>query len=747
MKIKDFDKFFDEVIEFKFDKALERQDFWEDELTLLKKGIISEISCFLLEKPVFSLDDFRKRFKNIKEETLKKVVDILRHEESFKEFSKKLQSEVSKEVLEIISNWSINHTNLKVIKYLWDDWILKEEKRPNYVNSFAEYIIDSNDFFWLLPDDIKKHLSERLLRFIWRQEDFKKQEKFNEIQTLDQYYHFLWSKISFPKVWVRLILKYYENNWFIKTSFDEVRKNFEIKLTEKWTTTSLWLNDNSNDYNEYSKIEWDLKERIIKMIHKNLIEWEPRLDQIKNQLFEEWIMVHKKDLKILLSEILQIIASKQSSKSVIQKLNEEIREEKNYEVFWWVYQFIRKEVDIATWEKKERVYSIPVSEVDQIFMSYSRYWQNLTQQQVMYKFEISKEVWSLLKTRLSFTKDSLPVSPYTLENFSKEELNSFNEKLWNELIRDEFRKALIDEQEKIRNREFNRMKKILSWVDHFLEHLEDYIKTYKPRDFWFREILDKKREYTNEYITVSFWDLHLWKQNTDDVINRVKKLFKLIEKYPQKNVCLIWLWDFFENIVEWWMHPGQIESMDWPYWFELIMLFVNLIEEMIYNLVRSWKEVSFYSVWWNHDRFWKWHNEDIKRTAHLVSVEMIKRGLSNIDAEIRAFKEKTNSFWYWNFHYIINHWDDWFSKKAKSNPEDILWKYWNNSAWIHNIIKFWHEHHWYLWETKDATIIWTPSLAWKWEYDTRLWFFSESWIIVIEENEDNLPDVSFKRLK
>jgi len=41
----------------------------------------------------------------------------------------------------------------------------------------------------------------------------------------------------------------------------------------------------------------------------------------------------------------------------------------------------------------------------------------------MYGFKIKKEVWSLLKSRLSLTKQSLPVSPYTLESFDEKDLS------------------------------------------------------------------------------------------------------------------------------------------------------------------------------------------------------------------------------------------------------------------------------------------------------------------------------------
>lgn len=208
--------------------------------------------------------------------------------------SKKIKDNTSKQILEIITDWNKTKTNFKILKYIWDDWVLEDEKNPSYMNNFTEYLIDYNEFYEILPKDIKENLTEKFYRFVEKQEIFKKQKTFEKIETLDQYYHFLWSKINFPKIWIKLILDYYKNNWFIELNLNEKKKIFEIKLTKKWKKTFLWLNNVLKINNEYEKIEWELKEKIVKMIHRNLMEWNAKLDQIKDELFEEWIMVHKK---------------------------------------------------------------------------------------------------------------------------------------------------------------------------------------------------------------------------------------------------------------------------------------------------------------------------------------------------------------------------------------------------------------------------------------------------------------------
>lgn len=720
---------FRDIINHKFKSILD----WKNELqikgelieikkaekTLFKK-IVAKLPEFLLDNPIICADD------------LGKLSDKITHENAMR-------------IIEILREWNEKEFSPKVLKYLWDDWILKEEKKSFYVNRFSESFMNAENFYAIIPAYIKEVTTEKLFRFIGKQTT----DKYEWIDNLDRYFRFLWEKINFPKIWIKLILDYFKNAWYISTEFDETNYTFKISLTKKWKNSRLWLKEllEINWDAEYSTIEWDLKKRITDMIMHNFQEWIHHVDSIKEELYNEWIMVKKNDLRELRQELLQLMASSSSSKSVIQQLNEEIEEEKKYEVCWWVYQFQRKEMQ-ASWEYEVKTYSIPISEVDEIFKAYSKYWENLTQKKVEIKFKISKAVWSLLKSRLDLTKDSLPVSPFTLENFewNPDWLRQFSDNLWDELIRDKFRNAIIDAYNKQKAKEFERLKRIVSNVDSFLEHMEWYLKWYRPRELWFDKIITSTQELRKEeYLSISFWDIHLGKANNEDVINRIKKMTQMAINYPQKNICLIWLWDWFETVVEWWMHSGQVEWMDWPYWFDLIMLFVKLMEDMIITLSKAWKEITFYSVWWNHDRLWKWHDQDAARTANLIVFELIKKWLSNLDVKIEAFRDRTSTFEFWHFHYIINHWEDGFSKKVKTRPEEVLWESGNQK--LHNIIKFWHLHHWYLWETKNATIIWIPALAWPWEYDKRLWLFSETWVTIINENDEWLPDVAFRRVK
>lgn len=643
---------------------------------------VEKLPGFLLSHPIMGVEDVAGLSKGLSATTAKKIIDVLREGDGPK--------------------------NPKLLKYLGDDGVLKDEKRPLYMSNFTDAVMGPEEFYDIVPPHMREDVGERFVRFIEKQETYS----YAHVKTLDQYFRFLGEKVNFPKKGVALLVAYYASAGFLETAFDEENGKFRMSLTEKGEKFQLGTRENPTAIldAEYSELSGELRKRATEMLMKNLQEGVHDTDVIRDELLEEGIIVKKKDLLELRKELFQTMASASNSKTVIQRLNEEIQEENKYEVFGGVYQFVRKETG-ADGETVSKTYSIPVTEVDEIFRAYSRYGKNFTQKQVMYDFSISKAVWSLLKSRLDLTKDSLPVSPHTLENFKgePEKLEEFGNSLGNDLVRDEFRKTILDAYDRQKSKEFNRLQKMFSDVEHFLEHLENYIKHHNPRQFDLSDVRADGHLRTDDHVSIAFGDVHLGKTDTAGVVSRIRRVTELALRHPQKHVCLVGLGDWFESVVEGGMHPGQVEAMDGPYGFDVMMLFVELMEEMIVRLNKAGKEVTFYSVGGNHDRLGKGHEQDAKRTANLIVMELIRKGLQNFDVKVEAFRERTNTFAFGDFHYVINHGEDGFSKKAKGKPEEILWAYGDQTK--HNVIKFGHEHHGYLGEVRNATIIGTPHLA------------------------------------
>lgn len=122
---------------------------------------------------------------------------------------------------------------------------------------------------------------------------------------------------------------------------------------------------------------------------------------------------------------------------------------------------------------------------------------------------------------------------------------------------------------------------------------------------------------------------------------------------------------------------------------------------------------------------------------------MVKRWLQNLDIEINYFREQWNSIELNDFNFIINHWE---KNNTSMNPKQILWEHW--IKWKHNIICFGDKHHSQLIDVADdATKIIVPALAWAGDYDKRLCLSSYSGYVIVEPNDDWLPNTIFRRLK
>ena len=456
-----------------------------------------------------------------------------------------------------------------------------------------------------------------------------------------------------------------------------------------------------------------------------------------NEYIQERI-IKEFDINIPLDEIKEILKDIKQKKTSIQELNEELDDINNYEIEEDNYVFYVSVTDKETGEKHKKKYSLPISFVDNIFKNYSRYGENKTQQQIIDEFNIEPKAFALLKNRLWLNKRSHVLSNITLERWWEQ----LEEKIIevSHTYVDTYKKKFINSIEKKKKKEFDRMAKILANRENQLEHLQEYLKTYKPKKLNF----ERKEILNNDSVTVWFSDTHIGKNDTEWVIRRIQKMTNIIINRPEKHVNLMFLWDIAETLLEWWYHSGQINEMDWVYGFDLMMQIVEVFEMMLIELYKAWKEVSFTWIGWNHWRStkepWDW-----QRTNALTIFELIKRWVKSIGVEVKYLRDSINSITLWDYHYIVSHWDNNFAKKAKTKPEEILWKNWDKEK--ENLILFWHLHSTYVAETDKWSIIGLPWLAWVWAYDKRLDLKSSAWMVIIEKGDDGLPNILITRLK
>jgi len=481
----------------------------------------------------------------------------------------------------------------------------------------------------------------------------------------------------------------------------------------------------------------DYTQELINVVHESYEkhkDWDVQklYTRIKDDVYN-LLWIDKKSLtKYNIKQILWMaVWDIEERREVIEQLNNEVKKVEKYQVSDNHYIFTLQE-----W----KMFPIEIELVDQIFYDYSEKGWNMSADEVSRKYKLRPEVWIKLKNALWLYKKSHTLSPVSMERMSDNELDEHIDKSINEHIYDKYTWRFINSYEKLKEKDYIKKSKILANIDNFLEHMQSYIEWYKPIEFnWIR---DENNNFTNNTLDVWFWDIHLWKAWSDEVISRIETLMSYLKWRPEKYINLISFWDMVETLVEWWMHPWQIENMDWIYWFDLILQTANILEQLLLWLYKAGKEVRFIWLWGNHDRLWKSNQEDIARTWALMIYELVKRWLKDIDIQIDYIRESHTSIDLGNFNYIIEHGDlSWFPKRK---VEDILWKNW--IVWRYNIIMHWHLHNISISETMNATKIGIPGLAWAWEYDSRLDLHSEPWVVLVTKNEQWTPDIMVKRL-
>lgn len=417
-------------------------------------------------------------------------------------------------------------------------------------------------------------------------------------------------------------------------------------------------------------------------------------------------------------------------REIVNELNKQVKSQEKYQVSDNHYIFT-----LSEW----KMFPMEISMVDNIFYDYSDKWGNMSAEEILRKYSLKPEVWNKLKNALRLYKKSHTLSPVSMERMSSEQLDWHIDNAINEHIHDKYTGRFVKSYEKIKEKDYIKKSKVLANIDNMLEHMQTYLESYEPLAL---EWVIESNNYINETLDVWFWDLHLGKAESIEVVERIHRLTDYLKKRPEKNINLISFWDLVESLHEGGMHPWQVEAMDNMYWFDLMLFVVQILEWMIFDLYRAGKNVKFIWLWGNHDRLGKTHNDDIARTWALMIYELIKRWLSNIDVEIQYIRESHTSIDLGNFNYIIEHWD--LSGFPRRKIEDILWK--NGVQWRYNIVMHGHLHNIQITETKDATKIGIPWLAWAGEFDSRLDLHSEPGVVLITKNEQGTADIFVKRL-
>lgn len=453
--------------------------------------------------------------------------------------------------------------------------------------------------------------------------------------------------------------------------------------------------------------------------------WQKKLNAIATEVKKKfWFDIKTED------QIRCVVKRIDSLKQNIAQVNSAVKDNKKYEVIDWNYIIQSK-----LWPLK-----FTIEEIDEVFADFSEKWNNLTEEEMIAKYELKVEAWYAIKRAFRLYKKSNVISPFTAESLSEEELDSKIEYATAKHI-DSIKRKMVVTHHKQTKKELANAYKILWNIDYFLEHLQTYISEHKPLEVDFSPPVIHNND-TRHFVLS---DIHIGKIDTKWVIRRLDELHKRILECPEKNIHITCLWDIAETIVQDWMHAWQIAfwtDAEWGYGFDLMMNIVQIFEKFLMSLFRAWKVVYFKWITGNHWRMTAWKEYDTQRTGELVIYEMIKRWVANTSVSVEYFRKPISTFWYGNLHFVIYHWDGFLDKQK---PEQILVAH--GAFGKYHVLMSGDKHTLKMSEGKNYTWIKDPALAWQWKYDSDMNLHSEPWYLEIKENSYGTADILIRRLK
>lgn len=313
--------------------------------------------------------------------------------------------------------------------------------------------------------------------------------------------------------------------------------------------------------------------------------------------------------------------------------------------------------------------------------------------------------------------------------------NTKEERYW---IDAEYKKEYYNRLINKTNNEYRKFKVNAYSASIFQQEMDKSIENWKAIP------LNKvKPVWENKERIFVFSDIHIGKQWTDEIINRIDEFADNICNCKEKNVSIIFLWDLAECFLprgnE--MHKWQMDNADILSTSELYLTIVNILENMLLKIYNQWKIITFYWILWNHDRVTEKEENDRYREWWLTVYKFLKKWLSKYPIEIVILPWIDNTILYEWIKIVTLHWykidQTQLQRRAVEDKDEFRY-----------LVYLTGDKH-FLKTTnisKSVMRIQSPALSWAWDYDKSLWLSSLPWYVEIVSNTHWTIDFTVKFL-
>jgi len=404
---------------------------------------------------------------------------------------------------------------------------------------------------------------------------------------------------------------------------------------------------------------------------------------------------------------------------------------------YWNRTYLDWELSISfEWELPVRV---SIETALKINNDYSVIWYKA--RSVIKKNKITEETFKAIKTAFRLRKDwklndelLFELKSFKWENY----LNDFLKSLEWEVIDISYNEKYQRQLERAQERAFEELKRNAFTNKNTLNEIEKIADNFK---FYLNKIKPTKIKKWKKRITIAFSDTHLWMKWHKQIIERLNYLQAYAINCPETIIDFFFLWDLVETFVQEWMHWDQIWKMDISDVVELWKEAMNILMNFILWIAKTWKQINFNIIWWNHDR---WEQQHKLFDPKLISLFFHKAVWNSFlwfkNVSYTFYENVINKLKIENINYIFCHWDDWI---LKTSEQSILLEYWDLSCY--NVFMHWHLHFSKTYEVWDKMLfVWIWAFANRSDYAKNLLKSSNPSFTVIRENEFKLVDIEVK---
>lgn len=193
----------------------------------------------------------------------------------------------------------------------------------------------------------------------------------------------------------------------------------------------------------------------------------------------------------------------------------------------------------------DNIFTIPVVEIDAMFKDYSEYGNNLTTEEMRQKYKLKPQAFDTIKRKLQLYKKSHIISPYTLENTSKEEEEELIDNAADSHIDTKIGKFRDTHDKKFKQKALEALR-FKENREYQLEQVMEAIDKHKPVHAEFEP--NTAPNNIEAHFVLS--DIHLGKTDTKFVIARLDQMYKQIVEHKSDTVHITCLGDLVETLAQ-----------------------------------------------------------------------------------------------------------------------------------------------------------------------------------------------------